>query len=235
MMTMMTNSVRLPGAVAVSVLLLCCSIALHAEGAVEVFSFEHPELELRFRYLSRELRCPKCQNQSLSDSNALVAGDLRRRLHGLLHEGYSDAEIRDHMRARYGDFVLYRPRLSGMGALLWFSPLILALFVGLAWWRTTIVGAGAEPSLVSQTRPTPSHDGKAPAAEGSHSPEVHVARTHMRWMVVVILTSAATVLFVSTDWSAWWLYQQLQLAIAQNDHLRALELLRPYLGPTDAP
>ncbi len=88
--------------------------------------------EVRFRNLTHELRCVMCQNQSLADSNAEIARDLRNELLVLMRQGKTDAEIRDFMVQRYGEFVLYKPRLQAQTALLWFGPLLLVIGGGLA-------------------------------------------------------------------------------------------------------
>lgn len=82
--------------------------------------------------LTEELRCPKCQNQNIADSNAPIANDLRREIHRMLDEGQSDEQIVDFLVTRYGDFVMYRPPLTAKTLLLWFGPaalLLLALLV----------------------------------------------------------------------------------------------------------
>ena len=86
--------------------------------------------EARFRELTHELRCVMCQNQSLADSNAEIARDLRHEVLALMRQGKTDAEIRDFMVDRYGEFVLYKPRLHGQTLLLWFAPLALVLAGG---------------------------------------------------------------------------------------------------------
>ena len=86
--------------------------------------------EARFRALVSNLRCVMCQNQSLADSNAQIAHDLRREVLALMREGRSDAQIKDYLVARYGEFVLYRPRVEGRTWLLWFGPLALLLAGG---------------------------------------------------------------------------------------------------------
>jgi cytochrome c-type biogenesis protein CcmH len=93
--------------------------------------FQDPVEERRFNRLVAELRCVMCQNQSLADSNAQIAHDLRREVLGLMREGRSDAEIKDFLVARYGEFVLYRPRLAGKTWLLWLGPAVLLLGGGL--------------------------------------------------------------------------------------------------------
>ena len=112
-----------------SVLLLFWSLS--AQAVIETYQFESPELRERYNVFVKELRCPKCQNQNLEDSNAGVAADLRREVHRLLHDGYSDDEIYDYMVARYGEFVLYRPKASGITLYLWLAPaVLLVLAVG---------------------------------------------------------------------------------------------------------
>lgn len=85
----------------------------------------------RFHDLVAELRCVMCQNQSLADSNAQIAVDLRREVLDLMRAGRSDQQIRDFLVARYGEFVLYRPRVSPTTWLLWFGPLLFVLAGGL--------------------------------------------------------------------------------------------------------
>ncbi|MGN6113777.1 MAG: cytochrome c-type biogenesis protein [Luteimonas sp.] len=86
--------------------------------------------EARFRALVSRLRCVMCQNQSLADSNAQIAYDLRREVLDLMREGRSDAEIERFLVARYGEFVLYRPRVESKTWLLWFGPALLLLAGG---------------------------------------------------------------------------------------------------------
>ena len=94
---------------------------------VETFEFNDEVTKIRFQALSKELRCPKCQNQNLADSNSTVASALRLDLYNLLTQGRSDAEIIDLMVGRYGEFVLYRPRVSSITYILWFGPVLLIL------------------------------------------------------------------------------------------------------------
>ena len=87
-----------------------------------------PVAEKRLQALSEELRCLVCQNQTIADSNAELAQDLRREIRGMIAGGKSDKEIIDFMVARYGDFVLYRPPVKGITLLLWGGPIALLLF-----------------------------------------------------------------------------------------------------------
>ena len=86
-----------------------------------------PKLEVRARALSRELRCMVCQNQSIDDSDAPLARDLRVLVRERLVAGDSDAEVLDFLTARYGDFVLLKPRLTAHTALLWLAPFAIVL------------------------------------------------------------------------------------------------------------
>ncbi|MBW8822898.1 MAG: cytochrome c-type biogenesis protein CcmH [Xanthomonadales bacterium] len=103
--------------------------------------------EQRFHALTGELRCVMCQNQSLADSNAMVARDLRREVLGLMHDGKSDAEIKQFLVQRYGEFVLYRPRMERATWLLWFGPLALVLIAGMAVWRIVAHNAAKTRAL----------------------------------------------------------------------------------------
>ncbi|HET9821707.1 MAG TPA: cytochrome c-type biogenesis protein [Burkholderiaceae bacterium] len=86
---------------------------------------EDPALEARLQAIAVELRCLVCQNQTIADSNAELAVDLRQQVRQMLREGKSQRDIIDYMTARYGDFVLYRPPVKGTTALLWFGPAAL--------------------------------------------------------------------------------------------------------------
>lgn len=113
-------------------LTLCLLLApLSALAVIETYEFSEPGLEERYHALSQELRCPKCQNQNIADSNAPIAQDLRKILYQQLEKGASDQEILEYMVARYGEFVRYRPRFDGAGVLLWLFPLILLVCGGL--------------------------------------------------------------------------------------------------------
>ena len=100
--------------------------AAHAD--IDTYEFADDAERARFRELTQELRCPKCQNQDIADSNAPIATDLRREIYRMLGEGKSNQQIIDFMVDRYGDFVRYKPALTGKTAVLWFGP--LALLVG---------------------------------------------------------------------------------------------------------
>lgn len=98
--------------------------------AIDTYEFADEQTRERFHQLNGELRCPKCQNQSLGDSNSPIATDLRREVYRLLKEGKSDREIKDFLVARYGEYILYRPELSRHTLMLWLAPVFL-LLIGL--------------------------------------------------------------------------------------------------------
>ena len=101
-----------------------------AMAAVEVRRFDDPAMEQRYHKLITELRCLVCQNQNLADSNAELAQDLRKQVYEMLLSGKSDQAVIDFMVQRYGDFVLYRPRVKPTTLLLWIGPFLL-LLIGL--------------------------------------------------------------------------------------------------------
>jgi cytochrome c-type biogenesis protein CcmH len=112
-------------------LLLTTSTAFAQSGADPTpLQFQDRAEEARFHALVAELRCVMCQNQSLADSNAQIAHDLRREVLTLMRDGKNDAEIKDFLVARYGEFVLYRPRVESSTWLLWFGPVALLLVGG---------------------------------------------------------------------------------------------------------
>ena len=139
------------------VVVLCLFFAfatpvVHAQVGTDVAPIEFRDAaeEARFHALVAELRCVMCQNQSLADSNAQIAFDLRREVLTLMREGRSDAEIKDFLVARYGEFVLYRPRLEATTWLLWLGPAVLLVVGGVVVWRAT--GRGAVPDDNTQER-----------------------------------------------------------------------------------
>ena len=110
---------------------LCCLLLIL--GAPVTFAidadkaFDDPVLQARYEKIIDEVRCLKCQNQTIKDSNAFLAADLRREIRRMLDEGKSDEEIFDFLVTRYGEFALYRPRMSGKTLILWLAPGLLLL------------------------------------------------------------------------------------------------------------
>lgn len=107
-------------------------LALPSHAAIDAYQFDDPVTEQRFHALIGELRCPKCQNQTIADSNAPLSQDLRQKVYEMLQAGQSDQEIVQFLVTRYGDFITYRPPLRPVTWLLWFGPLLgLVLTAGL--------------------------------------------------------------------------------------------------------
>lgn len=122
---------------AVRALVIVAGVALAAARAFAVDPTELPDPALQARYLAltHELRCMQCQNESLADSPVGLAADLRREVRDQLLAGRSDDQIRAWMSARYGDFILFRPRYSLRNAWLWGAPGALLLIGALVCWR----------------------------------------------------------------------------------------------------
>ncbi|EHH1106916.1 TPA: cytochrome c-type biogenesis protein CcmH [Vibrio parahaemolyticus] len=103
------------------------TVSLAAHAAIEVYEFDNLEQEQQFKELGHTLRCPKCQNNTISDSNAELAQDLRHKVYEMTKEGKSKEEIVDYMIARYGNFVTYNPPFTMSTAILWLGPLAVVL------------------------------------------------------------------------------------------------------------
>jgi cytochrome c-type biogenesis protein CcmH len=106
-------------------LLLALPLAAGAKEAAPASA--DPVLEARVMRIAAELRCLVCQNQTIADSHADLAQDLRQQVREMLQKGQTDAQIIDYMTQRYGDFVLYRPPVKSTTALLWYGPALLML------------------------------------------------------------------------------------------------------------
>jgi len=128
----MTKAKFIINVLSFSLVIFCFAMVLNSANAspIETYQFKDDVTKVRFQALTKELRCPKCQNQNLADSNSPISVDLRRELYGLLQEGKADSEIVNFMVERYGEFVLYRPRVSSVTYILWFGPALL-MFIGL--------------------------------------------------------------------------------------------------------
>lgn len=113
-------------------LLLLFSSLVNAE--IEYRDFKQPEQEQVYQTLINQLRCLVCQNQTIADSNADLAKDLRRQVYEMLQQGQSEAQIVDFMLQRYGDFVLYKPLVNLKTGLLWFGPVLFMLIGLIAVW-----------------------------------------------------------------------------------------------------
>lgn len=146
------------GRIALMVWMLCLGSVLSVPlaQAIDPVELEDPVLQERYRALSHELRCMQCQNQSIADSPVGLAGDLRREVRELLLQGKTDDEVREHLRARYGDFILFRPDFNARTAWLWLAPgLMLILGLVVAWRvirrRAAMLPMDPSPADASQT------------------------------------------------------------------------------------
>lgn len=115
-------------------LVLGSSAALASDDAL---TFQSKEQEAVYRQLTAELRCPKCQNQNIADSHAVVAVDMRNKTYQLLQQGKSHDEVVDYMKQRYGDFVYYQPPVRASTIWLWLLPVLLVVVLALVAWRRT--------------------------------------------------------------------------------------------------
>lgn len=105
--------------------LICLCIAQLAFAAEDSYPFASAQLQQRFVKLTKELRCAKCQNQSLYESNASLAVDMRNKIYNMLNSGLSDAAVREFMSHRYGDYVLFNPPMRPNTWMLWVGPLMM--------------------------------------------------------------------------------------------------------------
>ncbi len=111
--------------------------ALPAFSSIEIYEFDSVEQEQLFKDLGHTLRCPKCQNNSIGDSNAALAEDLRLKVYEMLKQGKSEQEIIDYMIARYGNFVTYDPPVTVVTSILWLGPVsVLTIGFGFIFFRS---------------------------------------------------------------------------------------------------
>jgi cytochrome c-type biogenesis protein CcmH len=134
----------------VAVVMLAVLCVAGTAWAVDPTELPDPALQARYSALTHELRCMQCQNESLADSPVELAADLRREVREQLLAGKSDAQVRAWMAARYGDFILFRPRYSWRNAWLWGAPAVLLLIGAVVAWRivrerTALLGTDDAP------------------------------------------------------------------------------------------
>lgn len=118
---------------AMAMVLLVAGLSMSAWANIDTYQFDNPRQEAQYRALIEEFRCPKCQNQNLAGSDAPIAQDLKQKTYDMVKDGRSDAEIRQYMNERYGDFISYKPPVRPSTWILWFFPPVLLVFVMLAW------------------------------------------------------------------------------------------------------
>ena len=111
----------------VTTLLISLLLSVQAYGAIEAHTFSSDVERKRYQSFVEELRCPKCQNQNLSGSDSPISADLRRELYEMIKSGKSDMEIVTYMVDRYGEFILYRPRITPVTYVLWGAPAVLLI------------------------------------------------------------------------------------------------------------
>lgn len=98
-----------------------------AQATQALIEFKSPEQQALFKQLTHELRCPKCQNQNIADSNAVVAVDMRNKTLELVQQGQTKQQVLDYMKSRYGDFVHYQPPLNKFTLILWLLPALMVV------------------------------------------------------------------------------------------------------------
>lgn len=118
---------------AMAMVLLVVGLSVSAWANIDTYQFDNPRQEAQYRALIEEFRCPKCQNQNLAGSDAPIAQDLKQKTYDMVKDGRSDAEIRQYMNERYGDFISYKPPVRPSTWILWFFPPVLLVLVILAW------------------------------------------------------------------------------------------------------
>ena len=139
----------------VASLILACLLSVTSYAAIDVYDFDSVQQEAQYRGLIEELRCPKCQNQNLAGSDAPIAQDLKQKVYDLIKDRRSDAEIRDYMQDRYGDFISYKPPVRPSTWILWFFPplLLIVLLIGWFWQsrRRQLTARGQSGASVEHT------------------------------------------------------------------------------------
>ena len=153
----------------VSILALCLLLgtpAVHAGVTLESFTFDNKAEEEHFKDLIEEIRCLVCQNQSLADSDAELAHDLRAEVYDMIQAGKNDEEIVTFLVARYGDFVLYNPPIKPGTWLIWFGPFVLLLIAAIVLMR-----ALRRQKNIQETEITSEERARLDAVLGSTSPE----------------------------------------------------------------
>lgn len=107
--------------------LLTALLSFQALAAIDTYPFKNEAQEQQFRQLTAQLRCPKCQNNSIADSNSMIAADMRKKVWQLMEQGQSNQQITDYTVARYGNFVTYEPPVTLATLILWLLPACFVL------------------------------------------------------------------------------------------------------------
>jgi cytochrome c-type biogenesis protein CcmH len=160
------NSILKSLVIVLALCLLPVSITAQAGVTLEAFKFETKAEEQHFKDLIEELRCLVCQNQSLADSDAELAHDLRAEVYEMIQAGKSDDEIVEYLVARYGDFVLYNPPVKPSTYLIWFGPFVLLLIAAVL-----LLRAVRRQKRTAVTDITPEQRAKLDAVLGDNPPQ----------------------------------------------------------------
>ena len=151
-------------------LLMSATTLSHA--AIDVYDFDSDRQEAQYRGLIEEFRCPKCQNENLASSNAPIAQDLKQKTYDMVKDGRSDAEIRQYMQERYGDFISYDPPVRPSTWILWFfPPLLLLLILGFWFWRNNSKSHARINTARNKARSNVNKRSAAPASSALNAEE----------------------------------------------------------------
>jgi len=126
-------------------------LPLYASAAIDAYPFPNDQMRQRYNELIDELRCPQCLNTNIAGSDAMIAKDLRRTVHKLVLEGKTDQQILDYMHDRYGDFILYKPRVKASTYVLWFGPPVLFLIAAFVAFRLLRGRQGSRPGNLTES------------------------------------------------------------------------------------
>lgn len=121
----------------VASLILACLLSVTSYAAIDVYDFDSVQQEAQYRGLIEEFRCPKCQNQNLAGSDSVISQDLKRKTYDMVMAGQSDAQIREYMYERYGDFISYKPPVRPSTWILWYFPPVILLLLIAGWLMRT--------------------------------------------------------------------------------------------------
>ena len=136
-------------------LIIFLAIATASYALDEREPFADPERQALYENLNNEIRCLVCQNQTIADSSAPLAADLRREVWEMVDEGRNEAQIKQFLTERYGDFVLYKPRFDGPAIVLWAAPVLFLAFGALVLWRIVRRRAALPISAEAESSSTP--------------------------------------------------------------------------------
>jgi cytochrome c-type biogenesis protein CcmH len=161
-----------------ALIILGFTLALESAASIQVYQFEDKQNELRFNKLVQELRCPKCQNNNLADSNSALSIDLKNIIYEKIHAGESDQAIVSYLKQRYGDFISYRPPVTPATWFIWFGPFILLAAGCFAVFRFLSKPQRAKPQAPQVATSAKSHDLLAEWSKENQSNEVESDSAH---------------------------------------------------------